>query len=1002
MNALYTMILRLRQAALFLLLQMLLTPMYAQFGHYISFGNREGMPSDNIYQLLEDTDGFIWIGTNRGLVRYDGRNFRTFTTKDGLPANDIWQMEITSDGKVWYICRSKRWGYIWKDKVYSFPVAAGMVPSSFTFYFDEDNLRFEGTKLSGPSAIGIYALKNNIWQYEDSLELPWSIRGAGRDLIGVMLPAGRVLYNTPDSVFVTDLGKKWLFTLRNRGSGPQLTSFNEIGIGRLWKGYLMMYMDKEYATLYDFRAGTFISRKLFDSSKTQIFQAYPEYQRYGEHYYQASKYNQFVIVDSNLNFIEKHNLPEIYPAAHILKDRGGNYWMAGPQGGLSVFPHYSFGVRRYFSGQKVIITYQSGKELIVVAGSALYMRPNGDTAFTRIKHHIDLITDVGGYAPQNLYYMGGRSGTMFGSDLEKLKERRYVMENVSGGKRLTQYPNLKAMIRLPDSSYAAVSGARLLFFDKELWPKYHFVHGPQRHWIYGARKLLYWNGRLYIGGDGMHWLYNDSVQVVPGLPESMQKGITYLVPFSKRYMLVGTDGSGVYLYDGAQRAFPVSGSEGFVINKIVLHKRSMWIATDNGVHRIEPVPGGSRLAESFYVEDGLLSNNVNSIDFTGDTLWVAQDQGLVALNVHRGNFHTQVHPSLYTRDAYRLNDSTYALTYGDLENIELDFGVLALPVQRYMTYSFKIGDDAEWFSSATTTLSLGKLSPGERYIYFRATDQHGNSGQFRLLLQVRPLWYQTLWAKAGLVLLLVLLVISITLVFRLRAERRQKAALSLKGRMSELELQALRSQMNPHFVFNSLNAIQFFVIKNKVELSEAYLAKFSKLVRMFFEYSRYDSLRLDQEIDLLERYLEIEKLRFEDKLSYRVEVDERLDTEEMEIPSMILQPIVENAVNHGIFHKKGNGRVEVVFSYIDENSVRVRVKDDGVGINVMKEMYRNETRNYRSRSSEVLKERLKILSENKLSRWRVIYSIRDLSEESPGLTGTQVDIEFIYKPERPA
>ncbi|MBL0913185.1 MAG: histidine kinase [Bacteroidia bacterium] len=1005
MNALCNVILRFRRAVLFLLLQTVLLPLHAQFEHYISLGNREGMPSNNIYQLLEGTDGFIWIGTNRGLVRYDGRTFRVFTTRDGLPTNDIWQMEITPDGKVWFISRSKRWGYIWKDRVYSFQAAEGTIPSSSFFFIDRDNLRFEGGKRQNTLLSGIFALRDNVWQFEDSLAYPESIRGVGLDMRGLILPGRKVMYTGTDPVYITDFENNRLFTLRNKGNGPMLTSFREVGLGRLWDGYLLMYMSRESATLFNLRDKSFVSRKLFDSSETQVFQGFAEYQRYGAHYFQGSKYNQFVIVDSNLNFIEKHNFPEIYPAAHILKDRGGNYWMAGPQGGLTVFPHYSLDVQRYFNGEKVTIVCQTGKELIVVAGgNTPYVRTNGDTLFKRIKHTIDFVISVNSYAPENLYYMGGRLGTLYGNDLHNLREVRYTYVNVKSGLRLPVHPNIKDMIRLPDGSYMALSGSRLHFFDRNLQTRYDIVYGPGRHYIYGARKLLYWNNTLYIGGDGMYRLHNDSVQVVPGLPESMQKGILYLLPFSKEYMLVGTDGSGVYLYDGAQRAIPVAGSEGFVINKIVLRNRAMWIATDNGVHRIEAGPDGhsSYLAESFYMEDGLLSNNVNSIDFTGDTLWAAHDQGLVALNLSRGKYRTSIRPFLDTRDIYRINDSTYALTYGDLENIELDFGVLALPVQKYMTYSFKLGENAGWFTSATTTLSLGKMNPGEQYIYFRAADQHGNSGQFRLLLQVRPLWYQTFWAKAGLVLLIILLATGVTLLLRLRAERRQKAALSLKGRMSELELQALRSQMNPHFVFNSLNAIQFFVIKNKVELSEAYLAKFSKLVRMFFEYSRYDSLLLEQEIDLLERYLEIEKLRFEDKLSYRVEVDERIDTEEMEIPSMILQPIVENAVNHGIFHKRGNGRVEVVFTYINDNSVHVQVKDDGVGIHAMREMYRNDTRNYRSRSSEVLKERLKILSENKLSKWQVKYSIRDLGEEDPGLTGTQVDIEFIYKAERDA
>ncbi|WP_373942203.1 histidine kinase [Polaribacter sejongensis] len=132
-----------------------------------------------------------------------------------------------------------------------------------------------------------------------------------------------------------------------------------------------------------------------------------------------------------------------------------------------------------------------------------------------------------------------------------------------------------------------------------------------------------------------------------------------------------------------------------------------------------------------------------------------------------------------------------------------------------------------------------------------------------------------------------------------------EATIQNQKRQHDLELKALRSQMNPHFVHNSLNAIQYYIQQNDVETSENYLAKFSKLMRQFFDYSRRKSVSLSEEISLLENYLQIEKLRFEEKIEYEIKVDPELDIEEEQIPSMLIQPLVENAINHGLFHKKG-------------------------------------------------------------------------------------------------
>ncbi|PQJ77640.1 hypothetical protein BTO16_15945 [Polaribacter glomeratus] len=232
------------------------------------------------------------------------------------------------------------------------------------------------------------------------------------------------------------------------------------------------------------------------------------------------------------------------------------------------------------------------------------------------------------------------------------------------------------------------------------------------------------------------------------------------------------------------------------------------------------------------------------------------------------------------------------------------------------------------------------------------------------------------------------------LLIKNRIQKKIAAKAELDRKMAGLELQSLRSQMNPHFVHNSLNAIQYFIQRNEVELSEDYLVKFSKLVRLFFEYSRKQTLTIEEEVTLLENYLQIEKLRFEDKLSYCINVDEKIDKEELQIPSMLLQPIVENAVNHGLFHKKGNGLVTVDFKLIDSNTYMVTIKDDGIGIKKAKEFYKNSVKNYQSSSTIVLQERLSLLQKSK--NWEVTYSIEDLSETNRG-EGTEVNISFKQK-----
>ncbi|TXD65911.1 sensor histidine kinase [Polaribacter glomeratus] len=315
--------------------------------------------------------------------------------------------------------------------------------------------------------------------------------------------------------------------------------------------------------------------------------------------------------------------------------------------------------------------------------------------------------------------------------------------------------------------------------------------------------------------------------------------------------------------------------------------------------------------------------------------------------------------------------------------------------QEYITYQYRLlPSQKNWTSTKTKTLNFSNLSPEFYTLEVKATDQHFNKNIKKIYLNVIPTWWQTTFSKSIFSVLIFSFLGLFMLLIKNRIQKKIAAKAELDRKMAGLELQSLRSQMNPHFVHNSLNAIQYFIQRNEVELSEDYLVKFSKLVRLFFEYSRKQTLTIEEEVTLLENYLQIEKLRFEDKLSYCINVDEKIDKEELQIPSMLLQPIVENAVNHGLFHKKGNGLVTVDFKLIDSNTYMVTIKDDGIGIKKAKEFYKNSVKNYQSSSTIVLQERLSLLQKSK--NWEVTYSIEDLSETNRG-EGTEVNISFKQK-----
>ncbi len=227
------------------------------------------------------------------------------------------------------------------------------------------------------------------------------------------------------------------------------------------------------------------------------------------------------------------------------------------------------------------------------------------------------------------------------------------------------------------------------------------------------------------------------------------------------------------------------------------------------------------------------------------------------------------------------------------------------------------------------------------------------------------------------------------------AEKQQKEAEELRLQAARLQLKALRAQMNPHFLYNALNSIQNFITSNEVNHAAKYLAKFAKLMRQSLEYSDLEVISLEKEIAFLNDYLYInEKLRFEEKLSYEIEIDEELEDDIIGVPTMIVQPYVENAIEHGLRNKQ-NGKIIVAFSLYNDDTILCTVEDNGIGRERARQMQLNDARyqNHRSRGTSITEQRLQLLYSSRQKR--VFVETIDLKDPENGLPlGTRVEIQI--------
>jgi sensor histidine kinase YesM len=238
--------------------------------------------------------------------------------------------------------------------------------------------------------------------------------------------------------------------------------------------------------------------------------------------------------------------------------------------------------------------------------------------------------------------------------------------------------------------------------------------------------------------------------------------------------------------------------------------------------------------------------------------------------------------------------------------------------------------------------------------------------------------------------ILILLAISSFFLYR---NFKQKSIINTQ-KNNLLKQKLLVSQMNPHFIFNSLNAIQNYIFKQDSLKAGDYLSQFSELIRMILDYSRKDYISIEAEARLLNTYLELQKLRFENKFDYAIVIDPKIERDSIFIPPMLAQPFIENAIEHGIFYKKDKGRVDVRLFY-ENNFLVYEIEDDGVGMEEAMKLKNKLKSSYESLATVITKERMSNLSEQGKSNIEI--QILDKKNISSGNSGVKVKFIVPFK-----
>jgi signal transduction histidine kinase len=305
---------------------------------------------------------------------------------------------------------------------------------------------------------------------------------------------------------------------------------------------------------------------------------------------------------------------------------------------------------------------------------------------------------------------------------------------------------------------------------------------------------------------------------------------------------------------------------------------------------------------------------------------------------------------------------------------------------------YRIAGNAPWIVLENqNTLNFNNLAPGTYPLEIKLTSASSRWQEAvrKITITIQAPFWQTAWFYM-LVLLVTAAIIFIGVRWRIRNIR---DTAELNNLVAITEMKALHAQMNPHFIFNSLNSIRELILQNENDKASHYLARFARLIRMNLDHSRHHLISLQQNIEHLHRYLEIEKLRFDD-FTYVITVDQELDATNIEIPAMLLQPLIENAIWHGLKPKQGNKKIDIRFLQRHDQLV-CEIEDNGIGIDQSSQSKLHET--HHSVGIENIKDRIRLLN----SKYDINSSleIKDLGGGDHATSGTlaRLTLPLIYE-----
>lgn len=989
----------------------------------------QGLSQSSGRALMQDSRGFIWIGTEDGLNKYDGITFQIYrhdpSDSTSISSNFILRLHEDGLGSIWI---STGRGL---DK---------LDVNTNVFQHYQNKLMPEDTEVrcmyedhDGTLWIGTNRGLNKFDRERDTfIHLTIDSSANSADLV-------RIVLEENSGVLWVVSGETGLYS-RNRGqekftrvsikiqgeakAAQFISALHADNQGQLWLAVFPVGLLR-----YDRSSGSFVVRIKEEQS---VLGSIAEDQ-HGNLWIVAGGEGVFRF-DKKSGAVTRLRHDPYNPSSlssnevvSILVDRANTVWIGTLGGGVNIFDPQ----KKKFSRIRDVLKKSEawGRSLIwAVLEDAdrqvwIGTQSNGIVRVDRQKGTVSRFTNRSAdphSLSSNLVYALAEDefGTIWAGTANRGLN---ALDKGSGRfKRYTAEPG--------NPSSLSTNGIRRLYADKKgfLWIGTmgrglsrlelqsgrftHYVHDSGNPKSIGSNYVSYIfedkAGVIWLGaeGGGLNKLDPDSrtftrFQHAPDDPKSLShNGVMSICEEPPGTLWIGTS-HGLNRFDTEREEFTRYTTKDGLPNDVIYgvlpdDQGNLWVSTNKGLSRFDPRVGQFK---NYDLEDGLQSREFNSGAFFKSARGEMFFGGVNGVNFfYPGQIkdNPNIPPVLITG----LKKFDHPLSLGTMQPLELtykdnfisfEFVALNYTNPQKNEYQYKLeGLHDDWIHGGNQRHAMfTNLDPGNYIFRVKGSNNDGvwNEEGASIGIVITPPFWQAAWFR---VLAAVATLLGLALILWQQKNKARKKA-ELDKRISELKLQALRAQMNPHFVFNTINSIQYFISSNEKKAAFQYLSKFSKLMRKMLENAEKSTLPISEELDSLRLYLDLELLRFEGKFDYDLEVDPDIDVEDVRIPTMLIQPFVENAIHHGLKFKRSKGALKISLKQ-QNGSLVCTIEDNGIGIEKALELKSKGQDQHKPTGLKVTRQRLETL--NALRKDGQGIEIMDLSRESGSAHGTKVKI----------